>query len=207
MVQTIQATDLTLHDLRTKFGLNLIEDDQFFPEWLEGLPELTELEQQGLDRVKANYLDLVEQPMIESTVKMVVLAPLLDLAGFYRLPFRITAETSITVAAEDEGVLIQGRIDVLVLQEQFWILVIESKRPTFSVDLAIPQALSYMLGNPNPQRPSFGLITNGSQFLFLKLTRQDSPKYALSNLFSLLNRGNDLYKVLQVLKRLSQVVI
>ena len=145
--------------------------------------------------------------MIESTVKMVVLAPLLDLAGFYRLPFRITAETSITVAAEDEGVLIQGRIDVLVLQEQFWILVIESKRPTFSVDLAIPQALSYMLGNPNPQRPSFGLITNGSQFLFLKLTRQDSPKYALSNLFSLLNRGNDLYKVLQVLKRLSQVVI
>jgi hypothetical protein len=207
MVQTIQATDLTLHDLRTKFGLTLIDDDQFFPEWLEGLPELTESEQQGLDRVKANYLDLVEQPMIESTVKMVVLAPLLDLAGFYRLPFRITAETSITVAAEDEGVLIQGRIDVLVLQEQFWILVIESKRPTFSVDLAIPQALSYMLGNPNPQRPSFGLITNGSQFLFLKLTRQDSPKYALSNLFSLLNRGNDLYKVLQVLKRLSQVVI
>lgn len=97
--------------------------------------------------------------------------------------------------------MIRGRIDVLVLKEQFWLLVIESKRSDFAVTRAIPQALAYMLGNPSLAQPTLALITNGNEFLFLKATRQPAAQYANSRLFSLVNSSNDLYAVLQVLKR------
>lgn len=207
MVQTIQARNLTLHDVKVKFGIRLAEDDQFFGEWRDELPELTELEKRSLDRVKADYLYLAEYFMPESVVKMVVLSPLLALAGFYRPPFRPAAETPMEISAEDEGEIVRGRLDVLVLQQQLWVLVIESKNTDFSLNKAIPQALAYMMANPNPERPAFGLVTNGSEFIFIKLTKQRAtPQYALSNVFSLLNRGNDLYSVLSVLKRLGALL-
>lgn len=105
-----------------------------------------------------------------------------------------------------EGVVIRGKIDVLVLQDQFWIIVIESKRAKFSLEPRIPQALAYMLANPNPEKPLFGLVTNGSNFIFLKLVKQEVPYYALSDEFTL-RRGNDLYSVLGILKRLGQLLI
>jgi hypothetical protein len=59
-----------------------------------------------------------------------------------------------------------------------------------------------MLGNPEMTQPTFGMITNGNEFLFLKATRQPTAEYANSRLFSLVNPSNELYTVLQVLKRL-----
>ena len=144
--------------------------------------------------------------MLENTVKMVILSPLLDLAGFYQPPFRITAEEPVQITAEDEGQIVRGRIDVLVLQQQLWVLAIESKSTKFAVLEAVPQALAYMMANPNSERSSFGLATNGTEFLFLKLTRQDTPRYALSNVFSLLNRGNQLYEVTRILKRFAGLI-
>ena len=208
MVQTIQTRNLTLGDLIDKFNLRRAADDEFFTEWLTDLPELDDAQRQALDRVKSNYLYLTERyPMIESIVKMVVVSPLLDLAGFYQPPFRVQGERSVEVFVEDEGEVIRGQIDVVVLYNQLWILVIESERSAVSLELGIPQALSYMLGNPNPEKPSFGLVTNGGNFVFLKLTKQDAPQYALSNNFSLVNRGNDLYSVLKILKRLGNLVL
>jgi predicted type IV restriction endonuclease len=203
MVQSIAAKDVTLRELKQNFGLKLVEDPAFFSEWLDRLEVLSEEERHLLDRVKANFLELMEDPpMLENSVKMVVLAPLLDLAGFYHKPFRIETETSIDVDLEDEGLVIRGRIDVLVLKNRFWLLVIESKRSDFAVTRAIPQALSYMLGNPELAQPTFGMITNGNEFLFLKATRQPKAEYANSRLFSLVNPDNELYGVLQILQRL-----
>jgi len=103
MVQTIPAKDLTLYDVKVKFGLKLSEDDQFFRQWIDDLPEITDLEKRSLDQVKAGYLHLSEYPMPDSLFKMVVLSPLLALAGFYRPPFRVTAEAPLQIAAEDEA--------------------------------------------------------------------------------------------------------
>lgn len=207
MVQVIQAQNLNIVFLKEKFGLRLAENDQFFTEWLNGLLEITDLQKQYLDRVKVNYFSLIERrPISEEMVKMVVLSPLLDLADFYRTPFYVETEDSIEIALEDEGKIVRGRIDVLVLKQQFWLLVIESKQTGFSLLTAIPQALAYMLANPNPERPAFGLVTNGDDFQFIKLTKQDTPLYALSDKFTLSKRENELYKVLSVLKNLGQIL-
>ena len=59
-------------------------------------------------------------------------------------------------------------MDVLVLMERFWVLVIEAKRAEFSLKVGIPQALSSMISNPHPDRPVYGLVSNGHSFVFLK---------------------------------------
>lgn len=47
-------------------------------------PALTEVEQWRLDQVRDNYLYQVSDGfLLEETIKMVVLSPLLELAGFY----------------------------------------------------------------------------------------------------------------------------
>ncbi len=200
MIQAIAAKDVTLRELKQNFGIQMSQDPAFFPEWLDSFATLSKEDRHLLDRVKDNFLELMEDPpMLENTVKMVVLAPLLDLAGFYHKPFRIETETSVALEMKDEGTVIRGRIDVLILKNRLWLLVIESKRSDFAVTRAIPQALAYMLSNSEMVKPTFGMITNGNEFLFLKTSQQE---YANSRLFSLVNPDNELYSVLQLLKHL-----
>ncbi len=207
MIQFIQAQNVGLAYLEERFSLQLAEDEAFFTQWFENLPEITDLEKQYLDRVKTNFLRLVKRPpILENAVKMVILSPLLDLAGFYQEPFFITTEKSIEIALEDEEEIVRGRIDILIIQEQLWLLVIESKRASFSLLEAIPQALVYMLANPNPEKPVFGCVTSGEDFQFIKLINQDKPEYALSNKFTLSRRDNELYQVLSILRKLSQIL-
>jgi len=208
MVQTIPARTITLHDLETQFGLTFIEDDQFFREWQNDLPDITDSDKQRLDRVKSSYIHLLNYPpLLENTVKMVILSPLLDLAGFYLPPFHIKSEKSVEISANDGDIKVRGEIDVLALGEQVWIAVIESKQTAFSLEVGMPQILAYMLANPTADTPTYGLITNGSNFIFLKLANQETPQYALSRLFYILNPGNDLYNVLRVLKHLASFVV
>ena len=204
MSQAIAAKDVTLKELKQNFGLQMSQDPAFFTEWLEAFTPLSEEDRHLLDRVKANFLELMEDPpMLENTVKMVVLAPLLDLAGFYHKPFRIETEKSVALEMKDEGTIIRGRIDVLVIKNRLWLLVIESKRSDFAVTRAIPQALAYMTSNSETVQPTFGMITNGNEFLFLKTSQNE---YANSRLFSLVNPNNELYEILQVLKYLGSKI-
>lgn len=206
MIQTVQAKEITLLDLETNFGLQLVEDEQFFREWLEDLPEISNSEKQQLDRVKASYANLLKYPpLLENTVKMVVLSPLLDLADFYLSPFHVKSEKPVEITAEDEGVTVKGQIDVLILFEQLVVLVIESKQAAFSVEVGKPQLLAYMLAISNKDKPIYGLISNGGSFIFVKLIKQETPKYAFSRLFYIFNPGNELYTVLAVLKRLGKL--
>ncbi|BAY26718.1 hypothetical protein NIES2100_65340 [Calothrix sp. NIES-2100] len=207
MVQVIPAQNVGLAYLEERFALRQSQSEDFFPEWFDSLPEITDLEKQYLDRVKANFLRLAKRPpILENAVKMVVLSPLLDLAGFYREPFLLATEESIEIAIEDKDEIVRGRIDVLVIQEQLWLLVIESKRASFSLLEAIPQAIAYMLANPHPDKPVFGCVTSGEDFQFIKLLQQDKSEYALSDKFTLSKRENESYQVLRILKKLSQIL-
>ncbi|MEH1933152.1 MAG: type I restriction endonuclease [Nostoc sp.] len=207
MVQAIPARDISLYELEEKFGLQLATDTNFFTEWTENLPTLTDGEQQAIARVKSNYLNLNNHRLMsEEAVKMVVLSPLLDLAGFYQPPFEIETETSVQISAEDETVIVKGNIDVLVIQKRFWVLVIESKSSKFDVMTALPQALAYMLDRPNPAKATFGLLINGREFVFIKLIQQEHPWYARSYALSI-ERDSELHQVLSILKRLGELIV
>ncbi|WP_333783389.1 type I restriction endonuclease [Nostoc sp. 'Peltigera membranacea cyanobiont' 210A] len=107
---------------------------------------------------------------------------------------------------EETKEVIKGKIDVLVLQDQLWLLIIESKRYSFSLAKAIPQALTYMLANPQPEHPAYSLVMNGEDFQFIKLIKQDKLMYALFDRFTLYRHENELYKVLNILKKIGQVL-
>ncbi|MCC3453832.1 type I restriction endonuclease [Microcoleus sp. PH2017_08_TRC_O_A] len=205
MTQSIQAKTLTLRDVKTKFNFQLAEDEQFFREWIDDLPEITEVEKRYLDKIKVGYINSAEYPMIEDTVKMVVLAPLLFLADFFLTPFHIESEKSVELLTLDEGILVRGSIDILLLIESFWVVAIEAKRAQYSLEAGLPQLLFYMLSNPNPDRPTFGILTNGSNFRFIKLVKQDTPQYALSYEF-VIDRAQDFYEVFRIFKRIAAVV-
>ncbi len=161
MVQTAQAKDISLKTLQAQFGLQKVPYQDFFEEWQEEFSPLSEFEQQQLARVQKNYMNLAEDKLFsEESVKMVVLSPLLDLAEFYQAPFSLLTEESVEIAAEDEDTVFKGKIDVLVALQRFWALVIESKSARFNVLLALPQALTYMLGAPNREKPAYGLLVN-----------------------------------------------
>ncbi|MGK7933213.1 MAG: restriction endonuclease subunit R [Microcystaceae cyanobacterium] len=184
MVQSIPAEQLQLHDLKSGFGLEYSSDPDLFTEWREHLPELTQQEQLNLDEVKIEFRHLLEYGILEPIVKMVVLSPLLKMAGFFRPPFNLVAEKSIEVS-EEEDISIRGRLDLLVFQPDFWLLVVEAKGLAYSIEKGLPQLLGYMLGTPYPDKPILGLITNGASFKFVKLIRQNHPIYCESFLFAL----------------------
>ena len=206
-MQTIQARDVSIYELEEKFGLQVSTDTDFFTEWTDNLPSLTDIEKQSLKRVQSNYFNLIRRRLIsEEAVKMVVLSPLLDLASFYQAPFEIETETSVEILAEEEGIKLKGNIDVLVVQKNFWILVIESKSTKFDVMIALPQALAYMLNSSNGEKPTFGLLVNGREFVFVKLVREEEIKYARSYALSI-EKDGEFEQVLSVLKRFGELVV
>ncbi|MDB9519758.1 restriction endonuclease subunit R [Roseofilum reptotaenium CS-1145] len=206
MSTPLATQTITLRELIDRFGLTLTKDEEFFSEWQENLPEISPSDRQLLDKVKAGYINrLNSPPLLENVVRMAILDPILFIGDFYIAPFYVKSEEPIEISAEDEGVIIKGRIDTLILKEQFWIVAIESKKASFSIEEALPQILVYMLASPHPERPCFGMIATGGSFIFVKLVRREVNRYALSDLFSIRNRGNQLYEVLRILKRLSQL--
>ena len=206
MTTTITVEKLTLYDLEKSFNLTLSDRPDFSPEWQNEHLDIEPKEQEQLDRIKTNYLHLSKRLVLEEMVKMVVVSPLLDMARFYQPPFYSVAEKSIKVAVKDENLTIHGKIDVLVIQDRFWILVIESKQAGVSLQKGIPQALAYMLAHPNREQPIYGMVTNGSNFVFLKLAWQDQPIYGISDEYTLMRHENDLYKILQILKSIGIVI-
>jgi len=198
----------SLKQAESRLGLNRTRDPRFFPEWTENLPPLTAAEEATLDRVKASYLyNSADAPPTESTINLIVISPLLYLRGFCDPPFTIRGEMSVEVTADEGQNQLRGRIDALVLQKQLWLVLVESKQAKFSFSVAIPQALAYMMASPSQQQPTFGMVTNGDGFLFIKLIKQPQPIYALSDDFSLFAQTrNELYDVFRIMKHLGEIV-
>ncbi len=73
-----------------------------------------------------------------------------------------------------------------------------------SMETALPQALTYMVANPNGEQPMFGLVTNGHGFAFVKMQRSSQGMvYGFSDRFTLMARQNQLESVLRILKNLN----
>ena len=132
-----------------------------------------------------------------------------DLADFFLPPFQFSAEEHVQISVKDEKKTYRGKIDLLVLQDQMWLLVIESKRQALSLSVGIPQVLTYMLSHQIHQpetTPLYGMVTNGSNFVFLKMVLVDGiPIYAKSDEF-LLEKKDDRAQILQILKQIGRSI-
>lgn len=200
---------LSLSDLREKFALERDRLDSFFEQWLAEAEQLSDFEQQALVRLKRNYENIIETNPLEEVVKLVVVAPLLDLAGFYQPPFSIRTEVSTKLVVADAGQTFTGSIDVLVVKQRLWVLVIESKQSRFDVTSGIAQALSYMLSQSSSAEPAtgidrFGMVTNGREVVFLKLNSQQPLVYTQSRVYQVIDAEEDLTHILQGLKIIGQ---
>ncbi|MBW4440791.1 MAG: restriction endonuclease subunit R [Plectolyngbya sp. WJT66-NPBG17] len=203
----VNARSLTLTNLRHRFGVQLNSSDRFFTDWLVQSPVLSDSDLQALDRIQRNYDYLSqEEPPLEEVVKLVVVSPLLDLAGFYQPPFLVKTEVGTTIeVADDPDLSIQGKIDILVIQDALWVLAIESKPARLDVTVGIPQALTYLLSAPTPQSILYGMVTNGREVLFLSLDRT-TMQYTRSPTYRLLENAQERKQILQGLKVISSLI-
>lgn len=190
----------TIAEAERQLQLVRTEDVDFFSEWRSALPVLSPDALTDLRNLRRRYLyQRSEGQLLEGTVTLLLVSSLLTIAGFYDPPFRLRAEESVTLQLEDPQEILQGRIDVLVLLEHLWVVVLESKKTALSVWGALPQTLAYLMANPDSDRPVFGLVTNGDEILFVKV---DRGEYAVSRVFSPFVSQSELEAALQILQHL-----
>ena len=207
-VTAITKAILTFRDVEEKLDLHRTTNLEFFLEWRDALPPPTDQEILALNRLAHRYLAYLEEGEVsEGTLNIILLSPLLDALGLCDPRYRIRGETWIEVQTQVDTeagqITLEGRIDALTLQDDFWLVVIEGKRGGYSVLRAVPQAIAYMAATPHPSRPMFGLVTNGYDYLFVKL---EGREFALSHNFTLLSDADsNLIRVAQVLKHLVAV--
>jgi len=209
MAKVIAVTDAikSLAEAESRLNLSRTEDEAFFTEWLAELPSPSDSEQTALDTLRRRLLyHRADGELLEGSVTLLVASPLLELAGFYDPPFRMKAEAAIEIAIDDGEETLRGRIDILILQDRLWVMVLECKKTTISTRSALPQALAYMMANPDLDKPRFGMLTNGDDVLFVKLMAQPTPEYGLSRAFSIYTVRSELRSAFQVLKHLGQSI-
>ncbi|MFM2428809.1 MAG: hypothetical protein RLZZ511_22 [Cyanobacteriota bacterium] len=206
-----QAKTLTLGEVKQKLQLEEVLDPAFFPEWQGLTPNLREADRELLDKLRSNFRALQEHSSHEEIVKMFSLAPLMVVAGLAEYPFIPRAEHIIEIdlsyADEDDEVqLIRGKIDIIVSHEHLWQVIVETKRVQSNVMQALPQTLTYMMAAPKTEKPIFGLCTNGTDFVFVKMLRGETNQYSLSEPFTMYRHQNDLYQVVTIMQQLRQIV-
>lgn len=184
--------------LHESLGLRRATDASFFPEWQALSVELADDDKAFLDHLQQRYYNYYNAGLLtEGTVLLSIVAPLLERLGFHEPPFFVRSEVPVSIEVEERDEVYRGRIDVLVIRELIWVLTVEAKRSKFAADIALPQCLAYM--SAAPQQPNFGMVTNGSDFIFCKL---EDRIYDFSEVFSLLSRQNRLYEVATILTNL-----
>lgn len=195
----IEETISSFQVLHDRLGLSRATDAAFFPEWqVADIDQVALTDRAFLDHLQQRYHNYYNAGLLtEGTVLLSIVAPLLEHLGFHEPPFFVRSEVPVMLEVTERDEVYRGRMDVLVIRDQFWVVTVEAKRSKFAADVALPQCLAYM--SAAPQQPSFGLVTNGSDFIFCKLA---DGVYDYSEPFSLLSRRNRLYEVAQILTHL-----
>lgn len=204
---TLIAKKLTLRQVHELLHFEEQLDGSFTP-WLS-LEPLTDIEQQELDQIRQDFLAyLIDGKVLEGQIKLLVIGPLLRLAGFYRSPIKISLEQDIAdIVIEDEDTTIKGRFDILSINKEqpiatdiaFWVLVIEAKNSSVNSFEGLPQLLTYAYKSLQHQELVWGLTTNGTDYRLVLLRQGNSPTYQHMPLLNLMDRESAI-QLLQVLK-------
>ena len=107
-MQAIQARDINLCYLIDNFGIQLVQELDFFPDWQRGLSELTDYDKQLLDKIREGYFNLLNySQLLEGVVHQAITDPLLFIGDFYLAPFYVKSEESVDIEVPDEDVIIR----------------------------------------------------------------------------------------------------
>ena len=200
----VTETITTISEVETRFGLTRSKSQDFFPEWHNQLPEINSSDRTNLEILWQRYIyHRSNGYLLESTVMLLLVSPLLTIAGLYDPLFLIKAEESVQITVADSEETLQGRIDVLVLRDRLWIIVLESKKTMLSVWSALPQTLAYLMASPNNDLPTLGMLTNGDDIVFVKI---ENKHYALSRVFAPLSTQSELESACQVLRKIAEII-
>lgn len=206
-VIAVTKSSVSLAEVELRFSLSRTEDTSFFSEWQGQAAQLSSKDIDSLDIIyRRLQYHRADGELLEGAVTLLVASPLLELAGFYDPPFKLKSEASVEIVIDDGEEILQGRIDALILQSRLWVLVLEAKKTTIPLRSALPQLLTYLMANPQSDRPLFGMLTNGDEVLFVKLAQQPSAQYDLSRAFSLYTVASEIHNVFRVLKVVKEVV-
>ncbi|NEO91222.1 MAG: restriction endonuclease subunit R [Moorea sp. SIO3G5] len=211
-MKTLNPSNLSLEDVHRLLNLEENYDGSFTP--LLSLEPLKDVEKQELVQIKNDFRPYLRSGKVsEGQVKLVVIAPLLRLAGFYHYPITISVEEGIAeIDSEDEETRITGRLDILAINNQqpkpankyFWVLVIETKNSLADVTAGLPQLLTYASKSLEHQKSVWGLVTNGLRYQFVYLQQETSPTYQLMPLLNLMESESCL-QLLKVLKAICKL--
>ncbi len=202
MPDVLVANAVTLSDIHHRLKMDPCWDGDF-SDYLQ-LHRFSEGDYEDLLKIRQNLLPYLESgTMTEGSVKLLILAPLMRLAGFYQAPFQILVEERVSdIAADDEDIEIHGRMDLLVLKKTpsaiFWIVIVEAKSIAFSAQVGLAQLLAYTYQGLQQQPKVWGLVTNGLDFRFVLVQQGDPITYHPMPLLNLLELEG-LIKILQVL--------
>lgn len=209
---TLIAKKLTLKQVHELLNLTKLPTGSFTS--LLSLEPLTDFEQQELAQIRDDFENyLIEGKVLEGQIKLLVIGPLLRLAGFYRSPIKISLEQDIDdIVIEDEDTEIKGRFDILAVNKElpsaidiaFWILVIESKNSSINAFEGLPQLLTYAHQSLKHQKIVWGLTTNGMQYQFVLIQQGNPLTYQQMPLLNLMDSESAI-KLLQVLKAICKL--
>ncbi|MEC4984479.1 MAG: restriction endonuclease subunit R [Oscillatoria sp. PMC 1068.18] len=208
----IQAHQISLSDVHRLQGWQRQYNSSFLLPL--SLTDLTEFEQQELSQIRQDFDNyLLAGRVSEGQVKLLTVAPLLRLAGFYRAPIKISLEEEIArIEIPDEDTTITGRFDILAVNNQrqtsnnvlFWILVIECKNSQIAPNAGLPQLLSYAYKSLQYQECVWGLTTNGNLYQFVYMMSGNPPVYQLMPFLNLMETQASI-QLLQVLKAIGKL--
>ena len=145
---TLQAKNLTLNEVHQLLDLQPSVQRVRFTDVLN-LPDLTEWEMAEMAQIRIDFQVYWQAgKVLEGQVQLLVLAPLLRLAGYYRSPIQLSLEQAIAeILLDDEDTKITGRLDLLAARRDavtpLWVLVVESKNSQVDALNGLPQLLTY----------------------------------------------------------------
>jgi hypothetical protein len=201
---TLQAKNLTLEEVHQYLKLQRSLARPTYGELLR-LEAVTEFERQEIEQIRLDFQAYWQAgKVLESQIQLLVVGPLLRLAGFYRTPINLTLEQAIAeIEIVDDDRTIGGRFDLLAAQRggdtPFWILVVESKNSQVEALNGLPQLLTYATEGLKTQEAVWGLTTNGISYYFVQLLAGAVVRYQLLPELNLFDPDRSL-QLLQVLK-------
>lgn len=207
MAQTLDARTLRFQDVHRLLDLHRLSTAS--ADALLSLPDLGTGDLETLDRIGAVLEAHYDAGRIsEGEIKVLVLAPLLWLAGYYRPEIQISLEEDIAdIEIPDQELQIKGRMDLLATrlttrhgeQGLIWILVLETKNSEAAALTGVPQLLTYLYRGLDHQNSVWGLATNGIEYQFVYLKKETRLQYQLLPLLTLLHE-QDRGEVVRILR-------